>query len=165
MTTSLLAALDGLEDLLAASEAFTGSIDLPTEGDIREKRIFWEAIHDEEGEILTELPAAAIVEGEHSYQLFAHGEGLQLGAAGSIRLMLAAAATHADNHKQSRRAFLAWSTQIVDEIALLIAEGNHYQFSGVTLAQRAVRSPKKDRTGGAEDFWWCSYEFSFGLDE
>lgn len=162
MATSLTAAIDGLEDLLIASTTFKSSFDLSSEQAIRDQRIMLEAITDENDNLLSELPAAAILEDDHRYSLIAHGPGLELAAAGSVMLLMAKNVTFSDNDKKSRHDFTEWSSQIVDEIVALIAEGNHYPFSSVSLGQRAVRPPRKKRT---QDFWWCSYRFGFSIDE
>ncbi len=166
--SSLTAAIDGLEDLLIASATFLGSFTAEglTEQQIRDTRIFLEALTNESDDLICKLPAAAILEGDHRYSLLSHGPGLQSGASGSIKLLLARAAEYRDDHKQSRRDFVGWSTQIVDEIMTQVMDGDTwYQFASAQIMQVAVRPPKKDRADARDDWWWCSYEFMFGFDE
>lgn len=165
MSSSLIYALDGLEDLLVASTTFMNAVGLPTEQEVRDKRIFLEALMDDDDKLVSTLPAAAILESDHRWSPLSQGLGIQTGASGSILLMLARTAFYRDNHKKSRRDFVLWSSKIVDEMMLLVAAGNHYQFSAANLSQKAVRPPRKDRSNPKDDWWWCSYEFLFGFDD
>ena len=163
MASSLTAAICGLEDLLIASATFRSSIPLATDQEVRDKRIFLEALTDEQDNLIPDkLPAAAIVETEHQWSPLSRGPGLNTGAGGSINLLLARTPEHEREPKRSRLEFCTWSSQIIDEIMQLVAEGDHYEFSGVTLSQRATRPPLQDQT---QDYWWCSYDFRFSFDE
>ena len=166
--SSLTKAIDGLEDLLIGSATFLASFveDELSEAQIRDQRIHLEAIMDDEDKFLCKLPAVAILETEHMWELFSHGPGLQLGAGGSINLLLARPANFRSSHKQSRRDFVGWASKIIDEIAVLTADGDTwYQFANMSVIQTAVRPPKAMRADATNDYWWCQYQFDFGFDE
>lgn len=165
MASSLVCALDGLEDLLVTSPTFMSAVNLPTEQQVRDERIMWEALTDENDKLLSVLPAAALLEADHRWDLVSHGPGLETGASGTVTLLLAKPATDPRSLKKSRRTFTDWAATIVDEIMDQVATGNYYQFSGCNLNQRAVRPPKAERSVPGEDWWWCSYDFRWGFDE
>ena len=165
MASSLVSAIDGLEDLLVASTTFMGSIDLPTEQRVRDERIMLEALTDENDKLISKLPAAALLEADHAWSMLSHGPGIETGASGTITLLLAKPTTDARVLKKARREFTNWASTIVDEIMDQVATGNYYQFAGATLNQRAVRPPRAERSVPGEDWWWCSYDFRWGFDE
>lgn len=158
--SSLLVALESLEDLLANCISFQVRLGVASAVEAKE-RIHFDLFEDTERLLAAERPFAIIKEESWQHAQIGQGAGIELDADGAILVMLTDNARHQSDHKESKREFARWAARVFDEMAEGSGVDGNFPFTSRTLHTAPQRTPREAR-GQGHDLWEIASLFRYG---
>lgn len=165
-TGSIALALEGVENMIAASAAFQARVGAASAAEakgaiLREGQVEQNA---EPGATLApQRPFCVLAIDAHGYLQIGQGSLITLGNSGGILAIFTDNPVTPEDHKASHDEFIDWVSTVLDEAAENSGRDGYWPVKGIDLVESPWRPNLVDRVG--DDFWICAYVLRNNVNE